>query len=190
MRRAFTLIEVIVAVIVFAILGAMIVPRMSRSIKAEHENTVAQMADLLSMYAFRDATSSQQIALWQDPETQWITLLTAERDSEATAADGDRAKFEWAADRRVLPVALPAGMAITDLLVDGLEVSGTDWLIPTVPGGGRPSVEMHLISDSIDTVLRLDSNSTAPIRIDAGSDELKLRESQDLDEYGSRSERW
>ncbi len=190
MRRAFTLIEVIIAVIVFAILGAMIVPRMSKSIKAEHENSVAQMLDLLSMYAFRDATSSQQVALWQDPETQWITLLISERDPEAASADGERAKFEWAADRRVLPVALPAGMTITDLLVDGIEVSGTDWLIPTVPGGGRPSVEMHLISETVDTVLRLDSNSTAPIRIDAGNDGLQLRESKNLDEYGSRSERW
>ncbi len=190
MRRAFTLIEVIIAVVVFAILGAMIVPRMSKTIKAEHENSVSEMLDLLSLFAFRDATSSQQVALWQDPETQWITLLVAERDPAATSADGDHSKFEWSADRRVLPVALPTGMAITDLLVDGLEVSGTDWLIPTVPGGGRPSVEMHLISETIDTVLRLDSNSTAPIRIDTGVTDVKLRESENLDEYGSRSEKW
>ena len=190
MRRAFTLVEVIVAVAIFAILSAMIVPRMTRRVKSEHENTIAQMLDLLSIYAFRDATSSQQIALWQDPETQWITMLIADRDLTATSSDGDRAKFVWTADRRVTPVALPTGMELTDLLVDGVQVTGTDWLIPTVPGGGRPAIEMHLISDSIDTVLRLDSNSNAPLRIDADGLEVKRRESQNLDEYGSRSERW
>ncbi|MSR68991.1 MAG: prepilin-type N-terminal cleavage/methylation domain-containing protein [Phycisphaerales bacterium] len=190
MRRAFTLVEVIIAVVILAILAAMVVPRMSKSVKAEHENAVSQMLDLLSMYAFRDATSSQQIAIWQDPETQWIALLVADRELEAAAFDGDRTKFEWVTDRRILPVALPNGMAITDLLVDGIEVSGTDWLIPTVPGGGRPSVEMHLTSDSVNTVLRLDSNATAPLRIDSGNTEVKLRESQNLDAYGSRSEKW
>lgn len=190
MRRAFTLIEVIVAVVILAVLSAMIVPRLSRTTKAEHENAVEKLRDLLSMYAFRDATSSQQIAIWQDPETGWFALLIKDRDPLATSEDGDRSRYEWVADRRILPVALPRGMELDALSVDGLDVAGTDWLIPTVPGGGRPSIEMHLISGTIDTVLRLDSNSVVPVRIDAGAPSLPSRESTDLDQYGTRGEKW
>ncbi len=190
MRRAFTLIEVIIAIIILAVLSAMIVPRLTRTLKAEHENAVEKMCDLLSMYAFRDATSPQQIALWQDPETGWLTLLIKDRDPSATSEDGDHSKYEWVADRRMTPVALPRGMELTDLSVDGVDVSGTDWLIPTVPGGGRPSVAMHLISGSIDTVLRLDSNSVTPVRVDAGSPPIQAREAVDLDQYGTRGEKW
>ncbi|MSR44393.1 MAG: hypothetical protein EXS15_03420 [Phycisphaerales bacterium] len=184
------MIEVVIAVIILAVLAAMIVPRMSRTTKAEHENAVAQLLDLLSMYAFRDATSSQQIALWQDPETGWITLLASTRDPSATTTDGERSRFEWAADERIIPVALPRGMELTELAIDGRVVTGTDWLAATVPGGGRPTIEMRIVSGSIDTVLRLDSNTLVPQRTDAGSVPNSFRESVDLDEVTSRGERW
>lgn len=190
MRRAFTLIEVIVAVVILAVLSVMIVPRLTRTTKAEHENAVEKMSDLLSMFAFRDATSSQQIALWQDPETGWFAMLTKDRNPLATSEDGERSKYEWVTDIRLAPIALPRGMELADLLIDGVEVLGSDWLIPSIPGGGRPSIEMHLLSGSIDTVLRLDSNSMAPTRVDAGGNAVQTREIIDLDQYGTRDEKW
>ncbi len=189
-QRAFTLIEIIIAVIVLAILSATIVPRIQRAVGAEHEVAVERVQDLLAMYAFRDATSSQQIALWQDPETGWLLLRVADRDPNATSEDGDASKFEWIDDPSTQPVALPRGMELVDLMVDGSDVLGTDWLIPTVPGGGRPSIEMHLVSGSVDTLLRLDSNSVVPIRLDANSPPITVRESEDLDAYGTRGEKW
>ena len=190
MRRAFTLIEVIVAVVILAVLSAMIVPRLTRTTKAEHENAVAKMSDLLSMFAFRDATSSKQIALWQDPETGWFSMLTKDRDPLTTSEDGERSKYEWVTDIRLSPVALPRGMELVGLSIDDVEVSGSDWLIPSVPGGGRPSVEMHLLSGLIDTVLRLDSNSMVPTRLDTGGTAVQTREALDLDQYGTRDEKW
>ncbi|MDA0214774.1 MAG: prepilin-type N-terminal cleavage/methylation domain-containing protein [Planctomycetota bacterium] len=190
MRRAFSLIEVIVAVVIIAVLSAMIVPRISRTTKAEHENAVEKMSDLLSMFAFRDATSSQQIALWQDPETGWFAMLTKDRDPLATSEDGEGSKYEWATDIRLAPVVLPRGLELVDLSIDGVEVLGSDWLIPSIPGGGRPSIEMHFLSGSIDTVLQLDSNSMVPTRFDAGGNSVQNREILDLDQYGSRDEKW
>ncbi|MSR28536.1 MAG: prepilin-type N-terminal cleavage/methylation domain-containing protein [Phycisphaerales bacterium] len=188
-RRAFTLIEVIIAVAIIAIMAAMIVPRVTRTTKSEHDAVVERMLDLLSMYAFREATSSQQIALWQDPETQWFTILVAERNLDA-GGESRNSRAEWFADRRLQPVALAPEMELADLVVDGLDVSGTDWLIPTVPGGGRPSIEMHIVSPVIDTVLRLDSNAVTPVRMDAGSTTLSPREPRDMSKYGSRGEKW
>ena len=188
-RRAFTLIEVIIAVAIVAIMAAMVVPRVTRTTKAEHEAVIARVEDLLSMYAFRSATSSQQIALWQDPETEWMTLLVAERDFDA-AGESRNQRAEWFADRRLQPIAFPPGMELADLTVDGVSVSGTDWLIPTVPGGGRPSIEMHIVSEAIDTTLLLDSTAVAPLRIDANTDAPAVRETRDMSEYGSRGEKW
>lgn len=191
MRRGFSLIEVIIAVIILAILSGMIIPRVTRTTKAEHDNAIEKVRDLLSMYAFRSATSSsQQIALWQDPETGWLALLFKGRDPSATSEDGEKSKYEWTADSRIPPVVLPRGMEISDLLVDGGSVSGTDWIVPTTPGGGRPSIELRLVSGTIDAVLRLDSNSMVPIRIDAGGPPVPERKRINLDEYGTRGEKW
>jgi len=55
-RRAFTLIEVIIAVAIIAVMAAAIVPRLTRTTKSEHETAVEKMMDLLSLYAFREAT--------------------------------------------------------------------------------------------------------------------------------------
>ena len=188
-RRGFTLIEVIVAIAIMAIMAALVVPRLTRTTKSEHDAVIDRLEDLLSMYAFREATSSQQIALWQDPETGWMTILVAERDLEA-AGESRNQRAEFVADRRLQPVALPEGMELADLTIDGLDVSGTDWLIPTVPGGGRPAIEMHIVSDVVDTVLRLDSTAISPIRIDAGKPGPTMRETRDMRQYGSRGEKW
>ncbi len=188
-RRAFTLIEVIIAVAIIAIMAALVVPRLTRTTKSEHDAVIDRVEDLLSMYAFREATSSQQIALWQDPETGWLTILVAERDLEA-AGESRNQRAEFVADRRLQPVALPPGMELTDLTIDGLDVSGTDWLIPTVPGGGRPAIEMHIVSDVVDTVLRLDSTAISPIRIESGRPGPAVRETRDMSQYGSRGEKW
>lgn len=170
-------------------MAAMILPRMTRSVRAEHDAVVERMQDLLSMYAFREGTSSQQIAIWQDPETGWFTILMAQRETDGSN-EGRPTQVEWVADRRLTPISLPRGMELAELFVDGQSVSGSDWLIPTVPGGGRPSIEMHLVSDAIDSVLRLDSNSIAPTRIDAGTEAPFQREARDMSEYGSRGEKW
>jgi|GEM_PF-658541 len=191
MRRGFSLIEIIIAVIILAILSGMIIPRVTRTTKAEHNNAVEKVRDLLSMYAFRNATSSsQQIALWQDPETGWLALLFKNRDPSSTSEDGEKSRYEWEADSRIPPVILPRGMEVSDLLIDGSSVSGSDWIVPTTPGGGRPSIELRLISGSIDSILRLDSNSMVPVRIDAGSLPVPVRERIDLDAYGTRGEKW
>jgi hypothetical protein len=81
-------------------------------------------------------------------------------------------------------------MELVGLSIDDVEVSGSDWLVPSIPGGGRPSVEMHLLSGLIDTVLRLDSNSMVPTRVDAGGTAVRTREALDLDQYGTRDEKW
>lgn len=187
--RAFTLIEVVIAIIIIAVMAAMIMPRLTRTVKGEHEAVVDRMQDLLSMYAFREGTSSQQIAIWQDPETGWFTLLTAQREQDG-AHDGRPAVVEWVADRRLTPIALPRGMELAELLVDGQSVTGTDWLIPTVPGGGRPAIEMRLVSDAVDSLLRLDSNAIVPVRMDSGAEAPFQREARDMTEYGSRGEQW
>lgn len=188
-RRAFTLIEVIIAVAIIAVMAAAIVPRLTRTTKSEHETAVEKMMDLLSLYAFREATSSQQVALWQDPETRWFTLLVAERNLDA-AGESRSSRAEWFADRRLQPVALPPGMELADLTVDGLDVAGTDWVIATVPGGGRPAIEMHLVSPVMDTTLILDSNSVTPIRVDAGTNVRATRQMRDMTQYGARGEVW
>ncbi len=188
-RRAFTLIEVIIAVAIIAIMAAMIVPRITRTTKSEHDLVIDRMMDLLSLYAFREATSSQQVALWQDPETRWFTLLVAERNLDA-GGESRNSRAEWFADRRLQPVALPDGMELADLIVDGLDVVGTDWVIATVPGGGRPAIEMHLVSPVLDTTLRLDANSVTPVRIDTGSRAPATRQPRDMTQYGTRGEVW
>ena len=76
MRRAFTLIELIVAILVMVILGGILVPRLATTTLMEHEAAIDAVEDLLASYAFREAMSAgQQVALWQDPKTGDLSLL-------------------------------------------------------------------------------------------------------------------
>jgi len=188
MRRAFTLIELIVAILVMVILGGLLVPRLATTTRMEHEAAIDAVEDLLASYAFREAMSSgQQVALWQDPKTGDLSLLV--KGSALSTNGALPEKQEWVPDPISESVHLPPALRLVDVVIDGEPVTGNDWMAPSVPGGGRPSIELTLQSDLVEATVSLPSSAMTPLRQQEGKRAAFTREQVDLDS-GVRGERW
>lgn len=186
-RRGFTLIEVIIAAMVIAVLAAMLIPRLNRSSSQTYESTIEQMAALMSTFATREATGIQQVAMLQDPDTGEIGLSVMQR----TLGEGsDSQAPEWIPDPLTMPFRLPRGVEIADVIVDNNSIGAADWMVTSIPGGGRPRVEIRMVADNMDTVLVLESSAITPVRIDSDRPAPPIREPIDLEGTGRSREFW
>lgn len=186
-NRGFTLIEVIIAAMVIAVLAAMLLPRLNRSSSQTYESTIERVAALMSTFATREATGIQQVAMLQDPDTGEIGLSVMQR----TLGEGsDSESPEWIPDPLTAPFRLPRGVEIADVIVDSDSIGGVDWMVASIPGGGRPRVEIRLVADGMDTVLVLESSAIAPVRIDSDRPAPPMREPIDLEGTGRSREFW
>ncbi|MSR18474.1 MAG: type II secretion system protein [Phycisphaerales bacterium] len=184
----FTLIEVVIAAVIFVIIAVAFIPRFNSLPKREAETSIERVLDILVMFAHRESTGSQQVAIWHDPETGFISLVLMTRPT-----DGSEEPPAWVEDRLVEPINLGDRVIIDEVTIDDQPIKGEDeWLIASVPAGGRPSVMIHLTGEDLDTMLILDSTSLSPRRIDAsgGEQAIEPRESVDLDETGREHEKW
>ncbi|MBU3728499.1 MAG: prepilin-type N-terminal cleavage/methylation domain-containing protein [Phycisphaerales bacterium] len=190
-RRAshggFTLIEVIIAAMVLAVLAAIVLPRLNRSSPQVYESTVERIVALMSTFATREATGIQQVAMLQDPETGEIGLSIMQR---ILGEGSDSRASEWIPDPLTQPFRLPRGVEIADVIVDSDSIGGTDWMVASIPGGGRPRVEIRVVADGMDTVIILEPSSIAPVRIDSERPAPPIREAIDLEGSGRAREFW
>ena len=76
--RGFTLVEVIVAVTIMAILVSMIAVRISGTRDKQISLAVDQLGDLLMMYAIRSEHAPEPIAISMDPDRMTIGLVRRE----------------------------------------------------------------------------------------------------------------
>jgi prepilin-type N-terminal cleavage/methylation domain-containing protein len=190
-RRAhhvgFTLIEVIIAAMVIAVLAAMLLPRLNRSSSQTYDSTIERLVALMSTFATREATGIQQVAMLQDPDTGEIGLSVMQR---TLGERSDSRSAEWIPDPVTQPFRLPRGVEITDVIVDSQSLGGTDWMVASIPGGGRPRVEIRLVADGVETALVLESTSIVPIRVDSDKPAPPMREPVDLESAGRSREFW
>ena len=184
-RRAFTLIELIVVIMVLAIFASAIVPRLGSTVREEASSAVDKAAELVRLFAYRQSLGAQQVALWRDGADGRIHLIVKDIDPE----DPD-APPEWRADRFASPVALPEGLELVDARVDGQRVDPAEWNIASVPGGERPKIELRFVGHGVDASVVLPAGSPSVFRVDAGNPEPFARDLIDLDRAGRDDEPW
>ncbi len=185
MRRGFTLLELIVVVALLAIVASMVVPRLTGMIRREGDLTAERLTELLSMFAFRDNTGSQQCALWMNPDSGCVEIWNMESNPDRPADPPD-----WVPDRLVQPVRLPTGVELTEVRRDGELLAPEEWRIIGSPSADRPRVEMLLTAEGFQTLLVLEPGATIPIRIDQGVVKEGGRVAIDLDQQGRDREPW
>ncbi|MEY4943438.1 MAG: hypothetical protein RL254_1619, partial [Planctomycetota bacterium] len=139
-RRAFTLIELIVVVVVLGIAAAAIVPKFTGTARQEADNAVDQVAELLRLFAYRQSLSAQQVALWRDGNDGRIHLLVMDSDP----ADPE-ALPAWRPDRFAAPVSLPMGVELVEIQNNDQRVDPAEWTIASVPGGERPKIAIRIV---------------------------------------------
>lgn len=184
-RGGFTLIEIIVVVVVLAIVAAAVIPRITGTARQEASVAVDRLAELLRLYAFRQAMSTQQVALQRDGWDGRIYLFV--RDLDPDAPDEPPT---WRPDRFAAPVALPRGVELTEVRVHEQRQPEDEWTITSVPGGARPKVEIRVVGNGVDALLVLPAESAAVYRVDAGQPPPFARTAIDLDRAGRDLEPW
>ena len=184
-RRAFTIVEVLLVIVVLALLAAITVPRLVGMERRQALLAVDRLQEMMSTFAYRDSLGVQRVAVWRDPEAGSVKLLVKEfnpEDPEASAT--------WRPDRFVQPVRLPPDVEIVDVRIDDRRVNLNEWMIESLPNTDRPRFEMDIEGPDLTVTLMLDPHMIAPVRFEAGKAAPRIRTPQDLDAQGLDRGTW
>lgn len=187
-RRAFTLIELVVVMIVMSIIMAITLPRLSNTDGRKLQNAADELADMLTMFAHHAATEHRPIAIWHDYQRNWIVLLVMDIDP-ATPNDPP----QWQIDRFVQPIKLPDSVDRTTVfgMQDGEAVDFQRWPIATKPGQPRTEIQISFTDNTgLTKTLLLKGHSLTPVQLDNAAETSAIRLAIDLDATGRRQEDW
>ncbi|MAT81021.1 MAG: hypothetical protein CMJ29_05165 [Phycisphaerae bacterium] len=186
--RAFTLVEVIVAVTIVALLAAVVSIRITGTKENRVTLLVDQLRDLLTMYAMRSEHSPEPVAIMMQADHGVIGLVRR----EPPAYQG--AESEWARDPSVPWIKLPDFMELSDVevLADGDWIDIVEWPLVAMPGENRPAIEFNLTLEERVISLRLPPHSIYASRHDSDMRDSGLtpRDPVDLDQTGRWQEDW
>jgi prepilin-type N-terminal cleavage/methylation domain-containing protein len=183
-RRGFTLLEMIVVVLVLAILGTLIVPRLTGNQRREFRLAVDKTGDLLTMFGQRQNLGQKIVGISHNLDDNSIALI--EIDSDSSGFSG------WRYDAYVKPLRLPAFMSEADVefYVDGDPYDASDWPLSSEPGQQRPSIEIRLRGPDESATLILSPHGVSPLILDDSNSSGMTRQAIDLDGEGRGREDW
>ncbi len=188
-RRAFTLVEMVVVVAVLAVVMAVTLPRMIGREGRMLQLAADRVADLLTMYAQRETLSSRPTGIWHDRDSHSIVLMTLALDDARPDEPVD-----WRPDRTVKPIKLPPNIDVergVGAAIDGTPVDISQWPIATEPGKRRPRIEISLFAnDGRAKTIVLPSHALKPDHLDDTDSMLASRQPVDLDAAGRHREDW
>lgn len=186
MRRAFTIIEIIVVIAILAIAAGFTIPRLVGGAAREVRASADEVASVMSALARRDAMLSQPIALDYEENTRLLRVLTLRQL--------DRGR-EWATDR-LLPSAEITGVKLVSMRSDQQLYTDEDFRIELDQFQPRGNMEL-VLSDVNDrwfvTVFLSATSLQAMVRDGKPEDAMNdgsMPESIDLDQTGKEEEAW
>ncbi len=188
LAAGFTLLEVIVVVAILAIMATMTIPRLVGQDRRAIRLAADQLADLLTMYAQREALGQRPAGIWHDAQRNWIVLMVLDIDPADPEAPAD-----WRLDPYVSPVKLPSTVdwRYVQAIQDGEQVDFQKWPIATQPGEPRPTIEISFANqEGLTKTVILPAHALAPYQQGGPRAYSDLRHPIDLDAAGRRQEDW
>jgi hypothetical protein len=166
-----------------AVIAVAVIPKVVVVQRQREEKAIVQVEDLLRMYAFRNASGTQQLAIAYDRRSGELALWI--KDLNPSDPDGPRV---WQQDRLSSAIELPEGMGIEFAAADGAPMLEDAWSIATNPDGSRPRIELEVAGAEKSASLVLETYSATPRRLD--DPRAIAREAIDLDAAGGMFDRW
>jgi prepilin-type N-terminal cleavage/methylation domain-containing protein len=182
-RRGFSLLEVIVACAILAVVGAFALPRFIVVGSQREEKAIVEVEDLLRMFAFRNSAGLQQVSLHYIRDSSSLTLWIM--DLNPLDPEGPRI---WQQDRLSAAIDFPEGFVIERAMADGTPMADDEWTIATNPDGSRPRIELVLRGEDRTAQLVLENFTNAPVRAD--DPDARVLQPIDLDAEGGAYDPW
>lgn len=135
MRRAFTLLELVVVMILLGITAGLIAPRLGSLAPRRAEAAARDARTLLSVLGHRDSVPGPALALRFDAASS--TLAVDRLDPQAK---------DWRPDPLV-PPASTAGLRLTQALADGVPLDTASFRLELPRHTPRPTLELTFESD-------------------------------------------
>lgn len=150
-RRAFTLVELIVVIIVIGVLAGMIVVRLGSNTSRRADVALAGVRALLETIAHRQTVSSTPLALHWNPERRelWLDVLRS-----PSLAEAETAFPKWVRDPMSRPVFIPEDVEFRGIELERQPVRQ----FPVIFTGDvpRPTIEVYLgFGEVVDVVALL-----------------------------------
>ncbi|MEO1007999.1 MAG: type II secretion system protein [Planctomycetota bacterium] len=181
MHRAFTLFELLITLLVVGIVMAVAVPRTlslgSRTLHAE----AADVADLLSRAAGRQAVSSQPLRVRADANAVRVERRVLERDRRGREA------WAWRSDPLLPPVTLDGGR-VSRVFANGVAVRGEPYVVELSSVGGGVGLDLGLSRGGDEVFVTLFPGALRAVVAEGG--DLRPPGRIDLDASGLESAPW
>lgn len=141
-RRAFTLIEVIVVIILLGVAAAVVIPRAFSGSAKRAEQVAGSAASLLTAVAQRDATAFEPMLLVYSRGDATLEVHVMRGDAEGR----DRA---WEPDLFIDPVRFGDGV-LRSASIDGQPLDDREWQIELPVNTPRPGIVLEIGEEGAD----------------------------------------
>ena len=184
-RRAFTIIEVVIVVLVLAVLASVVIPRLGGVGRRTEKLTVDRVGNLLAAFSYRDSMASGSSAIEYDANQHSLILLLLRRDPQS-----DSEQEIWMRDVLSPVVMLPETIELK-AFEDGEMLPNGDWALLTNMDGTRPKIEFQLVGENVNASLMLDPWAQTPSVVDENAPNAAiLSDAIDLDAVGQDKDPW
>jgi len=185
-RRAFTIVEMLIVVVILVLLATMMVPRLLSNDIRVYRATCEEVADMLTMFAQRDALTQQPVGVFYDEAAHRLEVRVYDQDIE----QHDRVA-EWRPDRFIRPVALPEFVELVDVLEDHRPVDIRRWPVASRPGQQRSMIEIVLGGpQGATTSISLAPHDASPMLFSHDKEPPVMATPIDLNAAGRMREDW
>jgi prepilin-type N-terminal cleavage/methylation domain-containing protein len=138
-RRAFTLIELVVAIVIMAVMVGLIVPRLLTTNDRKLRAQVESLTDVVTVAARRASLSTQHVALEYDRDTGLRVMILRAKDLTSFAPGN----MVWVPDP-LAPTPTTDELSIVSASADGKPLSASAWRVEFAPSTRAPDVAIGL----------------------------------------------